>query len=244
VHEAADETDSLSAASLLVAGLIGAVEAAYPSLARGATQRKQNMAIDPKTTALLLIEYQNDFTSEGGALHAGVRPVMESTNMLANTVQAAAKARAAGVTVMFAPISFAEGYGEITPEPYGILKGVVDAHAFVRGSWGAAIADLLSPGSADIIIEGKRGLDTFASTNLDFILRSRGIKTLVVAGFLTNCCVESTARTGYEKGFSVVALSDCAAALSEEEQYFTFEKNLPMFARILTHTQFLSELAA
>jgi len=202
------------------------------------------MAIDPKTTALLLIEYQNDFTSEGGALHAGVKPVMESTNMLANTVQAAAKARAEGATVMFAPISFAEGYREITPEPYGILKGVVDAHAFVRGSWGAAIADLLSPGSADIIIEGKRGLDTFASTNLDFILRSRGIKTLVVAGFLTNCCVESTARTGYEKGFSVVALSDCAAALSEEEQYFTFEKNLPMFARILTHTQFLSELAA
>jgi ureidoacrylate peracid hydrolase len=202
------------------------------------------MAIDPKTTALLLIEYQNDFTSEGGALHAGVKSVMESTNMLANTVQAAAKARAAGVTVMFAPISFAEGYREITPEPYGILKGVVDANAFVRGSWGAEIVDSLSPGSADIIIEGKRGLDTFASTNLDFILRSRGIKTRVVAGFLTNCCVESTARTGYEKGFSVVALSDCAATLSREEQYFTFEKNLPMFARILTHTQFLSELAA
>ena len=202
------------------------------------------MASDPKTTGLLLIEYQNDFTSEGGALHGGVKPVMESTNMLANTVQTAAKARAAGVTVMFAPISFAEGYGEITPEPYGILKGVVDAHAFVRGSWGAAIVDLLSPSSADIIIEGKRGLDTFASTNLDFILRSRGIKTLVVAGFLTNCCVESTARTGYEKGFSVVALSDCAATLSEEEQSFTFEKNLPMFARILTHMQFLSELAA
>jgi nicotinamidase-related amidase len=95
------------------------------------------MAIDPKTTALLLIEYQNDFTSEGGALHGGVKPVMESTNMLANTVQAAAKARAAGVTVMFAPISFAEGYREITPEPYGILKGVVEANAFVRGTWGA-----------------------------------------------------------------------------------------------------------
>ena len=164
--------------------------------------------------------------------------------MLANTVQAAAKARAAGVTVMFAPISFAEGYREITPEPYGILKGVVDAHAFVRGSSGAAIVDSLSPSTADIIIEGKRGLGTFASTNLDFILRSRGIKTLVVAGFLTNCCVESTARTGYEKGFSVVALSDCAATLSEQEQRFTFEKNLPMFARILTHMQFLSELAA
>lgn len=200
------------------------------------------MPIDAKTTALLLIEYQNDFTSEGGALHTGVKSVMERTNMLANTKHAADKARAAGVTVMYAPISFAKGYREITSEPYGILKGVVDSSAFVRGSWGAEVVDSLTPGPDDIVVEGKRGLDTFASTNLDFILRSRGIKTLAVAGFLTNCCVESTARTGYEKGFSIVALSDCAATLSDEEQSFTFEKNLPMFARILTHTEFLSEL--
>jgi len=202
------------------------------------------MPIDAKTTALLLIEYQNDFTTEGGALHNGVKSVMESTNMLANTMHTAANARAAGVTLMFAPISFVKGYREITSHPYGILKGVVDANAFVRGTWGAEIVDSLSPTPEDIVIEGKRGLDTFASTNLDFILRSRGIKTLAVAGFLTNCCVESTTRTGYEKGFSMVALSDCAATLSEEEQRFTFEKNLPMFARILTHTEFLSELAA
>lgn len=202
------------------------------------------MPIDPKTTALLLIEYQNDFTSEGGALHQGVKAVMQSTNMLANSVQAANQARAAGVTVMFAPITFAKGYGEITPDPYGILKGVVDSNAFVRGTWGAAIADAISPAPEDIVVEGKRGLDTFASTNLDFILRSRGIKTLAVAGFLTNCCVESTARTGYEKGFNIVALSDCAATLSDEEQQFTFKKNLPMFARILTHKEFLADLAS
>jgi ureidoacrylate peracid hydrolase len=202
------------------------------------------MSIDPKTTALVLIEYQNDFTSDGGALHNGVKSVMESSNMLANTVATVAQARAAGVTIMFAPISFAQGYGEITSEPYGILKGVVDNEAFVRGTWGAAIVDDLAPRPEDIIIEGKRGLDTFASTNLDFILRSRGIKNLAVAGFLTNCCVESTARTGYERGFQVVALCDCAATLTEEEQRFTFEKNLPMFARILTHTEFLSELAS
>lgn len=200
------------------------------------------MPIDPKTTALLLIEYQNDFTSEGGALHSGVKSVMQSTNMLANSARLAEEARAAGVTVMYAPISFAKGYKEITSEPYGVLKGVVEANAFVRGTWGAEIVDSLKPGPNDIVVEGKRGLDTFASTNLDFILRSRGIKTLAVAGFLTNCCVESTARTGYERGFSIVALSDCAATLSEEEQLFTFEKNLPMFARILTHAEFLSDL--
>jgi len=200
------------------------------------------MSIDPKTTALLLIEYQNDFTSEGGALHNGVKTVMKNTNMLGNTLRVAKEARAAGVTVMYASISFAKGYREITSEPYGVLKGVVDANAFVRGTWGAEIVDSLKPEAEDIVVEGKRGLDTFASTNLDFILRSRGIKTLVVAGFLTNCCVESTARTGYERGFSIVALSDCTATLSEEEQRFTFEKNLPMFARILTHEQFLSDL--
>ena len=202
------------------------------------------MAMDPKMTALVLIEYQNDFTSEGGALHNGVKAVMHSTNMLANTVKTVAEARKAGVAVMFAPISFAAGYGEITSEPYGILKGVVDAKAFVRGSWGAAIVDALRPEPEDIVIEGKRGLDTFASTNLDFILRSRGIKNLVVAGFLTNCCVESTVRTGYERGFQVVALSDCTATLSEEEQRFAFEKDLPMFARIMQHTEFLKELSA
>jgi ureidoacrylate peracid hydrolase len=200
--------------------------------------------MDPKTTALVLIEYQNDFTSEGGALHNGVKAVMQRTNMLAHTVKTVAEARKAGVAVMFAPISFAAGYGEITSEPYGILKGVVDAKAFVRGSWGAAIVDALRPEPEDIVIEGKRGLDTFASTNLDFILRSRGIKNLVVAGFLTNCCVESTVRTGYERGFQVVALSDCTATLSEEEQRFAFEKDLPMFARIMKHTEFLEELSA
>ena len=64
------------------------------------------------------------------------------------------------------------------------------------------------------MIEGKRGLDTFASTNLDFILRSKGIDTIVLGGFLTNCCVESTMRTGYENGYRVITLTDCVAATS------------------------------
>jgi nicotinamidase-related amidase len=71
------------------------------------------------------------------------------------------------------------------------------------------VDDVSTPGHPNDI-EGKRGLDTFASTNLGFILRSRGMKTLAVAGFLTNCCVESTIRTGYEKDFSVVG---CLTAL-------------------------------
>jgi len=150
------------------------------------------MSIDPATTAVVLIEYQNDFTTEGGVLHSAVQPVMDKTAMLANTVRLVDAARAAGATVMHAPITFAEGYHELSQHPYGILKGVVDGTAFVKDTWGAAIVEQLSPAPQDILIEGKRGLDTFASTNLDFILRNKGITTIVLAGFLTNCCVEST----------------------------------------------------
>ena len=84
----------------------------------------------------------------------------------------------------------------------------------MKGSWGAAIVDDLAPQKGDIVIEGKRGLDTFASTNLDFILRSKGITTIALGGFLTNCCVESTMRTGYEHGYKVITLTDCLAATS------------------------------
>src|ERR1700759_3520576 len=99
--------------------------------------------MDPKTTAIVLIEYQNDFTTTGGVFHDGVKAVMDANGMLANTVKVAAKGRAAGATVMHAPISFAEGYGELTSHPYGILKGVVDNKAFRKGSWGSAIVDAL-----------------------------------------------------------------------------------------------------
>ena len=199
--------------------------------------------MDPKKTALVLIEYQNDFTTPGGTLHDAVKGVMETTNMLANTVETVEKARAAGTTIVFVPITFAEGYGEMRPEPYGILKGVKDSNSFVKGSWGAAIVDTLTPKEGDVVIEGKRGLGTFESTNLDWVLRQRGITDVALGGFLTNCCVESTMRTAYEKGYNVVTLTDCTAAITQEEQDFACAKNFPMFSRPLTHTEWLGEVA-
>jgi ureidoacrylate peracid hydrolase len=200
------------------------------------------MAIDPKTTAVVLIEYQNDFTSEGGVLHGAVQDVMAKTDMLANTKRVVDEARAAGATVMHAPITFAEGYNELSSHPYGILKGVVDGNAFVKGGWGAAIVDDLAPEEGDIVVEGKRGLDTFASTNLDFILRSKGITTIALGGFLTNCCVESTMRTGYENGYKVVTLSDCVAATSPEEHDNALAYDFPMFSVPMTSQEFIDEL--
>jgi nicotinamidase-related amidase len=190
----------------------------------------EQLQLDPATTAIVLIEYQNEFASDGGVLHNAVAPVMEKTGMLANTVALVDAARAAGVTIMHAPITFAPGYGELSRHPYGILKGVVDGNAFVKGTWGAAIVEDLTPAEGDILIEGKRGLDTFASTNLDFILRGRGISTVILAGFLTNCCVESTMRSAYENGYRVITLTDCTAATSPEEHDNAIAYDFPMFS--------------
>ncbi len=199
--------------------------------------------MDPKKTAVVLIEYQNDFTSDGGSLHEAVKGVMEKENMLPHTVETVQKARELGATIIHAPITFTPDYHELTPTPYGILKGVVDSKSFRKGTWGAEIVQDLTPREEDIVVEGKRGLDAFASTNLDFILRSRGITTVALGGFLTNCCVESTMRTAYEKGFDVVTLKDCTATLSEEEQNLAVAKNYPMFSRPMNHDAFLTELS-
>ena len=93
-----------------------------------------------------------------------------------------------------------------------------------------------------MVVEGKRGLDTFATTNLDFILRARGITTIALGGFLTNCCVESTMRTGYEKGYQVITLSDCVAATSPEEHENAIRFDYPMFSEVMSSDALTSEL--
>lgn len=195
-----------------------------------------------ESTAVVFIEFQNDFTSPGGVLHDAVKDSMEANSTLENAAKVLAAAREHGATVIHSPIGFALGYNEISAHPYGILKGVVDATAFVKGQWGAEIDARFTPQPADIVIEGKRGLDAFGSTNLDFILRSKGITKVVLAGFLTNCCVESTMRTAYERGFEVVTLTDAVAATSVEEGESAVRFNYPMFSTPATTDEFISTL--
>jgi ureidoacrylate peracid hydrolase len=202
------------------------------------------MQLDPMKAALVLIEFQNDFTTEGGVFHPAVKEVMQANNMLANTVETVQEAREAGMQILHVPISFTENYRELTGTPYGILKGVVDNGAFKKNTWGAEIADQLTPQKNDIVVEGKRGLCAFASTNLDFILRSRGIQHVALAGFLTNCCVESTMRTAYENGYQVITLTDCCATLSQQEHQNAIDKDFPMFSQPMPHEAFLNLLTS
>ncbi|MFD1552862.1 cysteine hydrolase [Putridiphycobacter roseus] len=191
-------------------------------------------------TAIVLIEFQNDFTTEGGIFHDAVKTVMDETNMLANTVALVEEARSKGIQVIHIPISFAENYSELTNTPYGILKGIVDNDAFKKTTWGVEIIDVLAPKNGEVVIEGKRGLCGFHSTNLDFILRSKGIKNIAIGGFLTNCCVESTMRTAYENGYNVITLNDCCAGLSLEEHNNAIEKDFPMFSQPMSSVEFMN----
>jgi ureidoacrylate peracid hydrolase len=203
---------------------------------------KHDMKLNPNETALVLIEFQNDFTTEGGIFHGAVKGVMDSSNMLYNTVETVKAAREAGINIVYVPISFTADYHEVTPTPYGIMKGVVHNGAFKKDTWGMKFVDVLAPEPGDIIIEGKRSFCGFASTNLDFVLRSRGIKNVVLAGYLTNCCVESTMRTAYDKGYNVISLTDCCATLSQAEHDNAIKSDFPMFSQPMSHTEFIAVL--
>ena len=95
-----------------------------------------------------------------------------------------------------------QGHQEINSKPYGILAGIKENEIFKKGTWGADFYSGMKPVDGDIVASGKRGLCGFATTNLDFILRQNNCKNIVLAGFLTNCCVESTMRSGYELGYN------------------------------------------
>uniref|UniRef100_A0A6V1C864 Isochorismatase-like domain-containing protein n=1 Tax=Thalassionema nitzschioides TaxID=33649 RepID=A0A6V1C864_9STRA len=151
-----------------------------------------SFSLDPSKTAFVFIEFQNEFTTEGGKLHDAVKPSLEAFNTMINAPMLLEKARASGCTVVHCPIEFEEGHEEIGDTEFGILKDVKDGEAFTAGTWNADFCDSMKPEGREFIVKGKTGLCGFHSTNLDFILRGNNVKHVVLCGFLANCCVEST----------------------------------------------------
>mmetsp|Transcript_29486 Transcript_29486/g.44637 ORF Transcript_29486/g.44637 Transcript_29486/m.44637 type:complete len:245 (+) Transcript_29486:56-790(+) len=198
--------------------------------------------LDAKKTAVIFIEFQNEFTSEGGKLYDAVKPSLEHFNTLENAAKLLKKARASRCKVIHCPISFEQGHEEIGNRPYGILKGVKDGEAFTAGTWNADFIDSMKPEKNEFIVKGKVGLDSFHNTNLDSILRRNAVEEVVLCGFLANCCVESTMRTAYENGYNVYTVKDACAATSVEEQDNCFEHNFGMFSVPTTTEETISSI--
>ncbi len=86
---------------------------------------------------------------------------------------------------------------------------------FVPGSWGWRIVDGLSPASAELVVQKPR-YDAFLRTALEEDLRRGGVDTVVVGGVITNCCVDTTARSAFMRGFDVLVLDDCVGTFAQE----------------------------
>ena len=140
---------------------------------------------------------------------------MADNNMLEKSVEACEFARSKGMAVIHAPITFAKDMSDNPNRGLGILKGCADGELFVAGTWNADFCDKMKPQAGDLVVKGKKGLDAFPGTDLEELLVGHGIKTAVLGGFLTNCCVESTMRTAYEKGFNVITLTDCGVSRAD-----------------------------
>ncbi|MDZ7695571.1 MAG: cysteine hydrolase [Deltaproteobacteria bacterium] len=194
-------------------------------------------------TAIVFIEFQNDFCKEGGALYEGVKDQIKAQNTIKNAQDCLQKARGKCLTLLV-PILFEEDYCDAGCEGVlGPIHGnVLQSKAFRKNTWGGEIIDELKPTKQDIVVEGKRTLDAFNSTNLDFILRTNCIKNVAFCGFLTNVCVEGTARSAYDKAYKVFLLKDCCAAISGEEQKYVEEKFFPYVGEALSHDAFLKKL--
>lgn len=205
---------------------------------------EEALKLDPAETAIVLIEYQNEFTTEGGALHAAVKDCMAATGTLGNSRKVMDSAREAGATIIHVPIMFEKGHQAIAKNPYGILAGIKADELFKEGEWGADFCNLMKPADSDIVCKGKSGLCGFQTTNLDFLLRQNQIKNVVLGGFLTNCCVESSMRSAYELGYKVYTLKDCCAATSVEAQDSAYEHNFGMFSIPTTSEEIMESLKA
>eukprot|EP00928_Gymnodinium_smaydae_P082813 TRINITY_DN660_c0_g1_i14.p1 TRINITY_DN660_c0_g1~~TRINITY_DN660_c0_g1_i14.p1 ORF type:complete len:338 (+),score=87.48 TRINITY_DN660_c0_g1_i14:72-1085(+) len=205
-----------------------------------ASSAKGGTALVNSKTAIVFIEYQNEFASEGGKLYPAVKDVMKSNGMLVKSAALASKARAAGVKIMHTPISFKADASDNPNKGFGILAGCAKDGLFTEGTWNAEFCESMKPCKGDVVIKGKKGLDAFPGTDLERQLVAHGIETVVLAGFLTNCCVESTMRTAYEKGFNVITLTDGVATTSAQGQQ-VINGSFGMFSTPMTVAEYQSK---
>ena len=223
------------------------------------------LGMNPSKTAVLFIELQNEFATKGGKLHESVREVMEKTNMLENCIKLFNEIcnNDNGVRIFHAPISFAEG-GADNPNRYlGILGGCDYDELFLRGSWNAQIVNELQPNPSFslesfneiktsnriegqdkkvVVINGKRGLSAFVNTDLEINLRKFGIETIALAGFMANCCVESTMRDAYDRGYNVITLVDGVATTTVRGYQSCVDITYPFFSTPMKCDTFLTNI--
>jgi nicotinamidase-related amidase len=178
------------------------------------------VTLDPRRSALVLIDLQNGIVSMPLAPRSGAQ-VVETANALA------ARFRAAGAPVILVHVGWAAD-GADRPSR-NVDRPMPLPPGGLPPQWMAFVDGLVQDG--DIAIR-KRQWGAFTGTDLDLQLRRRGISTIVLAGIATNFGVESTARHAWELGYDIVIAEDATTSRAAELHDFAIAHILPQIARI------------
>ena len=182
---------------------------------------EREVTVQPRTTALIVVDMQNDFVKPGGAL------VVENA---AATIPAIwrllALARAKGMKVFFTQDTHEEGDIEFP---------IWGPHV-LRGTWGWQIVDELAPRPGERVIEKLR-YDGFFGTPLDHELRLAGIQSVIVCGTVANICVLHTAGSAALRGYRVVLLIDAISAITPFDQQAAIRQVHFLYRGVITTSE-------
>jgi nicotinamidase-related amidase len=185
------------------------------------------MNLDPRTTALLMIDLQNGVLGRALSPHPAAK-VLESATALAG------RFRQAGAAIVWVRAGWSSDLGDMLRQPVDKPPDI-PAGGFPP-QFAEFPAGLVQP--SDLTIT-KRQWGAFYGTELDLQLRRRGVRTIVLGGVATNYGVESTARDAWERGYAIVIAEDITSSLSVELHDFSMRNILPRIA-IISYSAALS----
>jgi len=186
-------------------------------------------ALDPKTTALILIDLQRGIVARDTKPHTAAEVVERAARLTK-------RFREAGALVVLVHVAFAPDLSDRLNPP---ADSPTPATPLPK-EWSDIVPQLGSD-PRDVLIR-KRNWGAFYGTDLDLQLRRRHIRTIVLGGIATNMGVESTARDAYERGYEQVFVEDACATMSEEMHAFTFKNIFPRIGRVRTTEDVLAAL--
>jgi ureidoacrylate peracid hydrolase len=187
-------------------------------------------------TALLVIDVQNDFCHEEGVFSKKKKIDVTAVTQLISFVD---RCRQFDLAIIFIQTI----HSSWTDSPAWIkrLGGAAEKMDICRpDSWGSQFYRLM-PKESDCIVT-KHRFSAFTGTDLDLILRSKGIETLLFTGVTTNVCVETTARDGVNRNYNVILLEDCCAAFDLGEHQAALNNINKYFGVVTSSSGFLETL--
>ncbi|WP_214366524.1 cysteine hydrolase family protein [Pseudonocardia sp. H11422] len=197
------------------------------------------MELDPRRTAIIAVHFQNDVITPEGAFGAFFAEQATAAGVVPTTKALQEAARAAGGLVVYTRVAFQRGYGDLVGN-FPLLAMVGQQGCLVDGTTAAAVVDELTPLDGDIVVTHQR-VSGFVGSELDTVLRGRGIDTVVITGVATNMSVESTARSAGDLGYRTIVVSDACSAAAPEAHEASLA-SLGMLGEVVTSVDVLAAL--